>query len=164
MTLLLREAQPADIRFLREMLYEAVFWRAGASGPSFEEGLADPEVSKSLAGWGERAGDTGVVAMVDSVPAGAAWYRYWTDDNFIYGYVDPSTPVLVIAVRRAYRRRGIGGQMMAWLVDRASRQAISRLSLSVSKDNHALELYRQQGFLEQADKGDAWVMVRDLRP
>jgi ribosomal protein S18 acetylase RimI-like enzyme len=71
--------------------------------------------------------------------------------------------VLVIAVRRAYRRRGIGGQMMAWLVDRASRQAISRLSLSVSKDNHALKLYRQQGFLEHADKGDAWVMVRDLR-
>lgn len=31
MNVLLRESQQSDIPFLREMLYEAVFWRATAS-------------------------------------------------------------------------------------------------------------------------------------
>ena len=144
------------------MLFEAVFWRAGDNSPSFEEGLAYPGVSNSLAGWGERDGDTAVVATINSIAVGASWYRYWTDDNFINGYVDETTPVLVIGVHRDYRRQGIAGKMIEWLIDRASTDAIPRISLSVSKDNHALHLYRQQGFLEYADKGDAFLMVRNI--
>ena len=62
---LLREAQPSYLAYLREMLYEAVFWRASANKPSFEEGLAYPEVSKVLADWGARDRDVAVVATVD---------------------------------------------------------------------------------------------------
>jgi ribosomal protein S18 acetylase RimI-like enzyme len=160
MNVLLRESLHADIPFMREMLYEAVFWRTRLNKPSFEEGLAYPEVKKSLADWGERDGDTAVVATIDSRPVGAAWYRYWTDDNFINGYIDEMTPVLVIGVHIDYRHQGIGGRMIGWLVDCASKQRIQRISLSVSKDNYALNLYRQQGFLEYADKGDALLMVR----
>lgn len=162
MTVLLRRSHPADIPFMREMLYEAVFWRASADKPSFEEGLAYPEVSKSLADWGRRDGDTGVVATIDSSPVGAAWYRYWTENNFINGYIDETMPTLVIGVHLDYRRRGIGRRMIDWLIDRASRQGIHRISLSVSKDNYALNLYRQQGFQEYADKGDALLMVRNV--
>ena len=162
MNVLLREAQHSDVPFLREMLFEAVFWRASANRPSFEEGLAYPDVSKSLADWGERDGDTGVVATVDSIAVGAAWYRYWTDDNFINGYIDETTPALVIGVHGDYRHQGIGRTMIEWLIDRASKQAIPRISLSVSKDNYALDLYRQQGFLEYADNGDAFLMVRKV--
>ena len=144
------------------MLYEAVFWRANVNKPSFEEALAYPDVSKSLAGWGARAGDTAVVATIDSIPIGASWYRFWTDDNSIRGYIDAKTPVLVIAVHRDYRHQGIGRKMIAWLMDYASKHAIQRVSLMVSKDNYAINLYRQQGFLEYADKGDAFIMVREL--
>lgn len=162
MELRLRESQLADIPFLNEMLYEAVFWRASANRPSFDEGLAYPEVNRSLAYWGERDGDTAVVATVHSAEVGAAWYRYWTDDSFINGYIDEMTPVLVIGVHHDYRRKGIGSKMIDWLIDRASKDAIPRISLSVSKDNYALNLYRQQGFLEYADKGDALLMVRNV--
>ena len=162
MSILLRRSQLSDIPFLRSMLYEAVFWRAGANGPSFEEGLAYPEVSQALTDWGERDGDIAVVATVDSIPVGAAWLRFWTDSNFINGYVDEATPVLVIGVHRDYRHQGIGGRLIEWLVDYASRYSIQRISLSVSKDNFALNLYRQQGFLEYADKGDAFIMVREI--
>ncbi len=162
MDILFRESLPADLPFLREMLYEAVFWRARVNKPSFEEGLAYPEVSKSLADWGKRDGDIAVVAMQNSTPAGAAWYRFWTDDNFINGYIDEKTPVLVIGVHRAYRRQGIGRKLIAWLIDYASKHAIPRISLSVSKDNHALSLYKQQGFVEYADRGEAYSMVRNI--
>jgi ribosomal protein S18 acetylase RimI-like enzyme len=144
------------------MLDEAVFWRASANQPSPEQGLAYPEVSKVLADWGARAGDTAVVATIDSIPAGAAWYRFWTDDNSTRGYIDEFTPVLVIGVHSDYRRRGVGTNMIEWLIDRASKQSIQRISLMVSKDNYALNLYRQQGFLEYADKGEALIMVRKI--
>lgn len=66
MIILLRESQSADIPFLREMLYEAVFWRERANKPSLEGGLAFPEVSKVLADWGEREGDTAVPMLLGS--------------------------------------------------------------------------------------------------
>ncbi|MBN2469894.1 MAG: GNAT family N-acetyltransferase [Anaerolineae bacterium] len=160
--MLLREAQPADLPFLREMLYEAVFWRARDDRPSFEEGLAYPEVGKVLADWGERDGDTAVIAAIDSIPIGAAWYRFWTDDNPIRGYANAVTPVVVIGVHSDYRHQGVGKKLMDGLIDCAAKQAVRRLSLSVSKDNYAIHLYRQKGFREYADKGDWLIMVRDV--
>ena len=162
MTILLRKSQHADLPFLREMLYEAVFWRATVNKPSFEEGLAYPDVTKSLADWGERDGDTAVVATLNSIPIGASWYRFWTDDNFILGYIDEITPVLVIGVHSDYRHQGIGKKMIGWLIDYASKHSIQRISLSVSKDNYAINLYKQQGFLEYKDNGDAFIMVRKI--
>ena len=49
MDIQLRESQHSDIPFLREMLYEGVFWRANADRPSFEEVLALPEIKRELA-------------------------------------------------------------------------------------------------------------------
>jgi len=53
--------------------------------------------------------------------------------------------------------------MIDWLINYASKHAIQRISLSVSKDNYAIDLYRQEGFLEHADRGDAFTMVREIR-
>jgi ribosomal protein S18 acetylase RimI-like enzyme len=102
------------------------------------------------------------VATVESIPVGAAWYRFWTHDDFIRGFVDENTPVLVIAVHRDHRRQGIGRAMIDWLVDHASRRHIQKISLCVSKDNYALNLYRQMGFLEGEDLGHSFNMVRQV--
>jgi GNAT superfamily N-acetyltransferase len=162
MNIILRGSQHSDIPFLRKMLYEAVFWRAGVNKPSFEEGLAYPEVSTALADWGKRDVDTAVVAAINSIPIGAAWYRFWTDSNYTNGYLNENTPVLAIGVHRDYRHQGIGKKMMDWLIEYASKHSIQQISLSVSKDNYAINLYQQQGFLETIDKGDAFIMVRKI--
>jgi ribosomal protein S18 acetylase RimI-like enzyme len=162
MQVVLRESQRSDVPFLAEMVYEGMFWREGAVRPTLEEALARPEVKRELAGWGKRDGDTAVLATVDSTPVGAAWYRFWTKEDASSGYLDGNTPVLAIAVRRSYRNRGIGRRLIAWLVDRASRHSIDRISLSVSKDNPAQELYRALGFREAADRGDAITLVRRI--
>jgi ribosomal protein S18 acetylase RimI-like enzyme len=147
---------------MKKMLYEAVFWRASANTPSFEEGLAYPEVSKELADWGERHGDTAVVATIESIPVGAAWYRFWTNADSVRGFLDENTPVLVIGVHNDYRRQGIGRAMIDWLIDHAFKHHIHKISLCVSKDNYALNLYRQTGFLEHADIGHSFNMVRKV--
>ncbi len=166
MSIILRKSQHQDIPFLRQMLYEAVFWRVIAdpntNNPPFEKGLADPNICKAIAEFGERDGDTAVVAVVDSNPAGVAWYRFYNDDNFIRGYIQEAIPVIVIAVHRGYRRRGIGEKMINWLIDHASSHNIPKISLMVSKDNYAINLYNRCGFLEYADKEDSLLMLRNL--
>ena len=154
----LRQAENSDIPFMKKMLYEAVFWRKSETTPDFETGLNDPEVKKVLAEWGERDGDIAVIAEVDSSPAGAAWLRFWSNENPIRGYFDARYPVLVIGVEEAFRQKGVGQAMLAWLIEYTAKSGIEGISLAVSKDNVALHLYRKMGFCEQEDKGDWWIM------
>jgi len=166
MTIQLRASETSDLPFLREMLYEAVYWRAiaNATNPPFEEGLTAAGVGNDFMNWGEREGDIAVVARVDAHRAGAAWYRLYTEDTAIRGYIDDTIPVLVIAVQRGYRRQGIGTLLIEWLIDHASTQHIQHISLMVSKDNPALQLYRKCGFHDYAERGDSVLMVRNITP
>ena len=162
--MLLRKSQSSDMSFMREMLYQGVYWRAIAdqNPPPFEQALADPQVNKALAAWGESAGDQGVVAMHNNTPIGAAWYRFWTDENNIRGYIEESIPALIIAVHSDYRDRGIGKQMLEWLVGHATTEGIEKISLMVAKDNQAINLYRKCGFTEYADRGASVLMLRHI--
>jgi hypothetical protein len=81
MNILLRKSQHSHIQFIRKVLFEAVYWRANDNKPSFEEGLVYPDVRNALADWGKKDGDTGVDATNNSIPIGAAWYRFWTDST-----------------------------------------------------------------------------------
>lgn len=159
---ILREVQDNEMSFLEKMLYGAVFWRTTDDKPSLEECLSLPDVSKVLADWGNKEGDVAVIATHDSIPIGAAWLRYWTDDNNTRGYFEESTPVLVIGVHSDYRHKGIGKKLIGWLIDYASAHGIEKISLAVSKDNYALNLYRQEGFIEYDDCGDSYIMVYTL--
>ena len=160
--MILRESKQSDMPFLRDMLYEAVFWRASDNKPTKEEGLAFPEVNAALAGFGQREGDAAVVAISESAPVGAAWYRFWKDDDNARGHVDESMPVLAIGVHSDYRHQGIGGKMVDWLVEYAAKRGVAKISLSVAKDNYAMKLYMQKGFVEHADIGDSLLMVREV--
>ncbi|MCG8569244.1 MAG: hypothetical protein MJB14_03815 [Spirochaetes bacterium] len=78
MNIKLRKYHNEDLPFLKEILYEAVFWRKGPTTPSFEEGLKLPDVKKAIIDFGTRDGDIAVVASSDDLTlAGAAWLRYW---------------------------------------------------------------------------------------
>ena len=158
----IRNARPFDIPFMQTMLYEAVFWRENPDKPTYEEAFALPEIAKALARWGKRKRDTAVIAYKGNQPAGVAWFRYWTDNNHINGYVDAKTPVVVIAVHHEHRQQGVGGYLLSALIASAKQQDIPQLSLSVAKDNHALLLYRQQGFVDVEDKGTMLIMRRNL--
>ncbi len=57
MNITLRKYQNKDFSFLKEMLYEAVFWRKGPDTPSFEEVLEMPDVQKAIRAMGSRLMD-----------------------------------------------------------------------------------------------------------
>ncbi len=73
------------------MLYEAARWNPDWPREPMEEVLAEPMLTRFHQGWG-RPGDAGVIAELDGVPVGAAWYRLFCVEEPGYGFVDKKIP------------------------------------------------------------------------
>ena len=67
--------------------------------------------------------------------------------------------VLDIALFPAFRRRGLGRALLEALVAEADAQGL-RMSLHVERNNPALALYRQLGFVPVDEQGVYWAMQR----
>ena len=98
MAIVLRRGGTQDVRFLRDMLHHAYYWRERVPGSL---------VSRYVRGWG-RPGDTALIALENGFPVGAAWYRVFGEDEPGYGFVDEKIPELGLAVQPLHRRKGIG--------------------------------------------------------
>lgn len=152
MGVVLRRGGTQDVRFLRDMLHHAYYWR---------ERLPGSLVSRYVRGWG-RPGDVAVIAVEGRAPVGAAWFRLFGRDEPGYGFVDERTPELAIAVVPSKRGHGIGDELLQALLGKARAAGYERLSLSVEPGNPARKLYERHGF-EVVDEGDeAWTMVAEL--
>lgn len=154
----------ADPAFLAEMLYEAVNWRddGAEERPPLDEMLAQPELRRYVEGWG-RVGDVAIVALDRrDEPVGGAWYRLFTAGEPSYGFVDPSTPELSIALYPECRRQHVGGLLLGTLIQQARSDGYAKMSLSVARENPARRLYARHGFEVVAEHGDSLTMVVDL--
>ena len=149
---LLRRGGAQDVRFLRDMLHHAYYWRERVPGSL---------VSRYVRGWG-RPGDTAVIALYDGFPVGAAWFRVFKVAEPGYGFVDESTPELAIAVVPSKRGHGIGDELLSALIQMAQAGGYDRLSLSVEPGNPARKLYERHGFAVVDEGDEAWTMVAEL--
>jgi ribosomal-protein-alanine N-acetyltransferase len=158
----IRPGRREDLPFLRRMLYEAACWSPSRRHPSFEEVLADPNISRYVDGWG-RAGDAAVIAEDSRFrPLGAAWYRLFDPAAPGYGFADASIPELSIGVEADQRGRGIGGALLGALLKAARAADVRSVSLSVDPSNPALRLYERAGFECVGSRGGSWTMRVDL--
>jgi GNAT superfamily N-acetyltransferase len=136
----LRAATVLDEPFLWEMLHLALFVPPGEP-PLPRSMLRDPTIARYVDGWGTRSGDSGLIALVDGTPVGAAWLRYFLASDPGYGFVDTRTPELSIAVLPTHRGKGIGSQLLERLL-----QGVHATSLSCDPGNPAWRLYVRLGF------------------
>jgi ribosomal protein S18 acetylase RimI-like enzyme len=149
----LRTGGAQDIRFLRDMLHHAYYWkeRKPDAGPG--------PVQLYVKAWG-RPGDTAVIAVADGFPVGASWYRLFRASKPGYGFVDERTPELAIAVVPNARGKGVGGALLDALFERARAAGHPALSLSVDKRNAgAIHVYEQHGFAHVSESEDSLTMV-----
>ena len=154
--MVIRRGGRQDVRFLRDMLHHAYYWRERDPG----EG-AGP-VALYVKGWG-RPGDTALIAVDDGFPVGAAWYRLFRRDHHAYGFVDEETPELAIAVVPSRRGHGVGESLLEALVERARVDGYQALSLSVPSDDAALlAFYEKHGFSPVREDETSVTMLREL--
>jgi len=152
--MVIRRGGRQDVRFLRDMLHHAYYWRE--RNPDDGPG----PVARYVKGWG-RQGDTMLIAVDDGFPVGAAWYRLFGRDHPGYGFVDEETPELAIAVVPSRRGRGIGDALLEALFERARADGHEALSLSVEAGNDALcAFYERHGFERVSDDGGDTVTMR----
>lgn len=158
----IRPAVAGDRALLEDMVAVAADWRNEVVTPTAEI-LAIPSFAHYVEGW-PRTGDHGLVAEIDGVGIGAAWWRLLPATDPGYGYLDESTPEVTIGVRPGHRGAGVGRELLTGLVDAARRCGLEALSLSVEHENPARRLYRRVGFDEVATDQGAVTMRLGLRP
>ena len=142
MAVVVRRGGAQDLRFLRDMLHHAYYWkeRKPDAGPG--------PVQLYVKAWG-RAGDTAMIALLDGFPVGAAWFRLFKETAPGYGFVDEQTPELAVAVVPNARGQGVGSALLTALLAEARAGGYGALSLSVDRHNEgAIALYRQYGFAQ----------------
>jgi len=147
-----RRGGAQDVRFLRDMLHHAYYWkeRKPDAGPG--------PVQLYVKAWG-RPGDAAVIALLDGFPVGAAWFRLFKESSPGYGFVDEQTPELAVAVVPSARGKGVGSALLTALLDRAGADGHEALSLSVDRHNAgAIALYEQFGFVRVAETPDSFTL------
>ncbi|MCQ4088370.1 GNAT family N-acetyltransferase [Saccharibacillus sp. JS10] len=160
----IRIAEPKDIPFLREMLFQSLYVRKG--DPPFERSILDePSMRKYIDHWG-RKGDVGVIAEDHEGKAlGSAYVRLFPEHDQGYGSVAPDVPELGMALTAESRGRGIGAALLEYLLDLLKSQGVKRVSLSVDPDNEpAMRLYQRFGFQKVGEVGTSITMVTGEPP
>jgi ribosomal protein S18 acetylase RimI-like enzyme len=153
----IRAAGPHDVRFLRDMLRHAYYWRVDSVSESGE-----PPVQRYVERWG-RPGDTALIAIQDFQRVGAAWFRLFTDDNPGYGFLDEETPELSIAIVPSKRGTGLGSELLDALLERARADGYDAITLSVEKDSPAVGLYERHGFQRLGEDDGGVTMKANLK-
>jgi N-acetylglutamate synthase-like GNAT family acetyltransferase len=85
-----------------------------------------------------------VIALAGPHPAGAAWYRLFSERAPGFGFVDERTPELTIAVVPARRGHGTGKEMLTALLERARTDGFEAVSLSAAHEQ--TDYYERFGF------------------
>jgi [ribosomal protein S18]-alanine N-acetyltransferase len=85
------------------------------------------------------------------LPMPGVWLRLARENEVVLGFalarfVADEAELLLLAVRAAVQRRGIGRILIEDFEDAAAARGASRLHLEVREGNHALSLYQQAGF------------------
>lgn len=156
----IREMKPDEYEFLREMLYEAIYFVNEAE--RLPKSVVDePHLSKYVENFGRR-GDYAFVLADENELVGAAWSRLFAESEKSYGYVGAETPEFSIAIFEKYRNRGFGERLMRELFARLKSEGYAQVSLSVDKLNPAVNLYRRLGFEIVGGEGTAVTMLKKL--
>jgi GNAT superfamily N-acetyltransferase len=149
----LRTAVRDDGDLIRRIVTLATYWHTD----DVPHVLPDA-VRKYFAGWG-RPGDIGVFSFQGIEFVGGAFVRQFGPADDAYGYVADEYPELGIGVEAGFRRRGIAVLLLAALKAKVMEQGLTGISLSVSPDNGARELYSKMGFDLIEDRGHDLLML-----
>jgi GNAT superfamily N-acetyltransferase len=142
------------------MLVAGAYWRTDGPTSTVPNAMARPELAHYVEGW-PRPGDMGAIAEAGD-PIGAAWLRFFSEDDPGYGFINAATPELSVGVRQQWRRQGVGTRLLSGLLAEAREGGLTTLSLSVERDNAARRIYERLGFQTVEEVGGSLAMLLQL--
>ena len=140
MAVVVRRGGAQDVRFLRDMLHHAYYWkeRQPDAGPG--------PVQLYVKAWG-RPGDTAMIALLDGFPVGAAWFRLFSAARPATGSSTSRPRSSRSPSSRTRAARASAARCSTRCSSAPGRTATRRVSLSVDRHNEgAIALYEQHGF------------------
>ncbi|MDO9535733.1 MAG: GNAT family N-acetyltransferase [Bacillota bacterium] len=155
-----RKAKQGDHDFIKEMFYDAIFIPEGVQKPPCSI-IYLPELLKYTVDWMKQT-DIGFIAEMSGQKVGVIWTRLFDNDNRGYGFVRDDMPELSMAVKDAYRNKGIGKALLDHVFDELKRQGYDNVSLSVDQSNRAVNIYKKVGFIVFKAQSTDFVMVKHL--
>lgn len=162
MEIVYRVIKSNEYQFLKEMLYEALFVPPGQ--PKFPESILDnPEINKYVINWNEKEDDLAIVGTKNDELVGAIWGRKFEEEKKGYGFVDKNTPEISMAVKEEFRNMGIGTSLMNQIENEFLKLGITKLSLSVDKQNPAKELYKRCGYKLYEEQETAITLIKRIQ-
>lgn len=154
--LTIRKLKTEEYPVLEDFLYEAIFVPKGESKPS-REIIKNEDLQVYIKDFGKHNDDYCLIAECDKKIVGACWVRIMND----YGHIADDTPSLAISLYEGYRGKGIGTKLMNHMLASLKEKSYKRISLSVQKENNAVNLYRKVGFHIMEEK-EEYIMVCSL--
>lgn len=143
--LIIRPIKEVETGILEDLLYEAIFRKEGE--PLFpREIIKSLEINVFIAEFGSRKDDHCFVAELDNKVIGAVWVRILNGKVKGYGNIDDTTPEFAISLFKEYRSKGYGTMMMKKMLNYLKSEGYIQVSLSVDKENYAVNMYKKLGF------------------
>ena len=139
-------------------MYEAIFIPECVSAPS-KDIINQPDLQVYVKDFGKNKGDLCLVAQVSDKIVGAVWVRIMND----YGHIDDETPSLAISLYGEYRHLGIGTALMKAILHLLKEKGYKQTSLSVQKENYAVNMYQKIGFKVVSETEEEYIMVCELQ-
>jgi len=157
-----RVMEKKDYYMLSEFLYQAIYVPKGQKLPP-KTIINEPEIFIYIKDFGKLAGDLGVVSEHDGNIVGMAWARIIPG----YGHLDKDTPELAISIVPKFRGKGVGTMLMDALFNLLVKNGYKRTSLSVQKNNPAVQFYKRLGYKVSGESIDCvghedYLMVKEL--
>ena len=157
MNYIIREIKEEEYPILSDFLYEAIFIPESMEKPP-KAIIVQSELHVYIADFGKED-DWCLVAEVKGKIVGAVWGRIMND----YGHIDDETPSLAISLYGEYRHLGIGTALMKAILHLLKEKGYKQTSLSVQKENYAVNMYQKIGFKVVSETEEEYIMVCELQ-
>jgi len=148
-SMIIREITEVDLTFLDDFLHLAIYTTEN-DPPVPKSIIYIPEIYIYIKEFGSKNGDHGVVAEFDGKLVCMSWTRIIP----AYGYIENNIPELVISVLPEYKGKGVGTMVMQKLFELLKTNGYNQTSLSVQKDNPAVEFYKKLGYIVYSERLD----------
>ena len=153
----IRPITPDEIPLLQDFLYEAIY-QPDEDHLLPRSVINQPEIRVFIDDFG-RKDDHCLVALADGKIIGAVWARILSGDIKGFGNIDDQTPEFAISVYKPYRGKGIGTQLMRRMLRLLKENGYAKASLAVQKDNYAVKMYQDVGFVVIGENDEEYIMV-----